>query len=72
MYIALLSLYRGTYPIKGPDKMCRPFTRQAEHDPPLLFNLDYDPGELDSLDTTDYEEILQTIDEVGVIGLLKN
>ncbi|XP_065912199.1 arylsulfatase A-like isoform X2 [Dysidea avara] len=56
----------GVYPHDGPDVMCRPSTKETKHDPPLLFNLDYDPGELNPLNTKEspYKEILQTINEI--------
>ena len=40
----------------------------VEHDPPLLFNLNYDPGELNPLGTKEspYKEVLNTINEVRI------
>ena len=73
--ISLFSyLSRGVYPHDGPDVMCRPSTKETKHDPPLLFNLDYDPGELNPLNTKEspYKEILQTINEVGNIKVSRS
>ena len=55
------------YPPDGPDVVCRRSTTQTKHDPPLLFNLNDDPGELNPLNTNEipYKEILQTINGVS-------
>lgn len=57
------------YPPDGPDVVCRRSTTQTKHDPPLLFNLNDDPGELNPLNTNEipYKEILQTINEVRIV-----
>ena len=47
--------------------MCKSSAKQTKHDPPLLINLNEDPGELNPLNAKEspYKEIVQTIDEVG-------
>jgi len=58
----------GLYPEQYPDAVCKVSAGTVQHDPPLLFNLNYDPGELNPLGTKEspYKEILETIDGVGV------
>jgi len=55
------------YPSFYPDEMCRPSANLTKHDPPLLYNLNHDPGELNPLGTTEspYKEILVEIDQVN-------
>lgn len=59
----------GLYPGFYPDEMCRSSANITKHDPPLLYNLNHDPGELNPLRTTEspYKEILAEIDQVSPI-----
>ncbi|XP_065912203.1 arylsulfatase A-like isoform X2 [Dysidea avara] len=56
----------GDYPNFYPDDMCKGSAKETRHDPPLLFNLNEDPGELNPLNVKEspYKEIVQTIDEI--------
>ena len=44
--------------------MCRSSTPLEAHDPPLLYNLHTDPGELYELDPDEYADVLDKIDRV--------
>jgi len=56
------------YPLQYPDAACKVTAGTVEHDPPLLFNVNTDPGELNPLDTEEppYNEIVKTINKVNV------
>jgi len=56
-----------------PDAACKSSAGTVQHDPPLLFNLDYDPGELNPLNTTEspYKDIVKTITKVLLLLLLR-
>ena len=56
----------GLYPKFYPDEICRKSSELTPHDPPLLYNLNHDPGELNPLGTTEspYKEIVAEIDKV--------
>ena len=60
-------MYPGFY----PDEMC--LGGLSKHDPPLLYDLNHDPGELNPLKTTEspYKEILAEIDKVIVFVYLQ-
>lgn len=51
--------------------MCRNSANLTQHDPPLLYNLNHDPGELNPLDAeqSPYKEIVAEIDEVSSSSL---
>ena len=57
----------GLYPDSYPDEMC--LGDLMKHDPPLLYDLNHDPGELNPLKTTEspYKEILAEIDKVKYV-----
>ncbi len=55
---------RGACPEDYPDVMCRENTSLARHDPPLLYDLFSDPGELNELDPDEYADVLAMIDTV--------
>ena len=44
--------------------MCRSNTPLEAHDPPLLYDLHKDPGELYELDPDEYADVLEKIDKV--------
>lgn len=54
-----------------PDVVCRENTSLVYHDPPLLFNLNSDPGELYPLDTTEYPRVLERIEMVNTVIMIK-
>jgi len=56
--------YSGACPNDYPDRVCRSNTSLEAHDPPLLYNLHEDPGELNELDPDEYADVLEQIDEV--------
>ena len=55
------------YPEFYPDESCRHTAKQQQHDPPLLYNLNHDPGELNVLNATKspYNEIVKEINMVS-------
>ena len=57
----------GLYPESYPDEMCRHSAKLVQHDPPLLYNLNHDPGELNILNATQspYNEIVKEINKVS-------
>ena len=52
----------GSCPSTYPDEVCRGNYSLREHDPPLLYNLEQDPGEVYELPTKDYADVLEKID----------
>ena len=65
--LVLSSNRTGLYPAFYPDEACKSTSKLAKHDPPLLYDLNHDPGELNPLDATQspYKEIVKEIDEVS-------
>lgn len=57
------------YPDFYPDDICKSSSKVTKHDPPLLYDLNHDPGELNPLTTTEspYKEILAEINQVSPI-----
>ena len=64
----MFSIRSLLYPLLYPDKICRPTSPLVQHDPPLLYNLNQDPGELNPLNATEspYDEIVAEIDQVNL------
>ena len=60
-YLLLRSNHGGEF---YPDKMCRKTASMEKHDPPLLFNLEHDPGERAELKPHEYGHILEKINKV--------
>lgn len=58
-------LWSGACPDDYPDSVCRSNTPLEAHDPPLLYNLHTDPGELYELDPDEYADVLGKIDRVS-------
>ena len=54
----------GLCPNDYPDEVCRSNASLVAHDPPLLFNLNADPGELRPLDASKYKRVLEKIEMV--------
>ena len=52
----------GLCPNTYPDIVCRGNYSRRSHDPPLLYNLHQDPGEIYNLDTTRYADVMANID----------
>ena len=68
VYILIIIINRtGLYPQFYPDEMCRKSATLVQHNPPLLYNLNHDPGELNPLNATQfpYKEIVNEIDKVS-------
>ena len=63
----IISNSGGLYPSSYPDEMCR--GNLTKHDPPLLYDLNHDPGELNPLRTEEspYKEIVAEINKVSYI-----
>lgn len=51
-------IYRGDSSDEYSDPVCRRNTSLTDHHPPLLFNINNDPQELNSLNPYDYSDIL--------------
>lgn len=49
------------------DEVCRQNTSLVYHDPPLLYNLHSDPGELYPLDSYTYRRVLESIEMVSTV-----
>lgn len=60
---------RGLCDHDYPDEVCRSNYSKHAYDPPLLYNLHHDPGEIYPLDTTmpEYQVILKTIMSVSIL-----
>ena len=52
----------GFTPNTYPDVVCRGNSTLMEHNPPLLYNVEEDPGELYQLPTEEYADVLEKID----------
>jgi arylsulfatase A len=63
-YKAHFYIRGGNAPPTHFDVLCRNTTELQEQDPPLLFNLWTDPGEMFPLDTNDYQDIVETIKNI--------
>ena len=61
------------YPEFYPDEMCKNPRNITKQDPPLLYDLNQDPGELNPLRTTrsPYKEILAEIDQVSPLKYMQ-
>ena len=68
MYLHTLhiSFSRSHCPNTFPDQMCRSNYNLHQQNPPLLFNLEEDPGEVRNLDTQQqqYANVIKHIDQV--------
>ena len=51
-------------PTTYPDVVCRSNYSTHHYDPPLLYDLNSDPGELYNLDVDEYTGVLATIEKV--------
>ena len=51
-----------------PDVVCRNNYTRHYYDPPLLYDLHKDPGEIYGLDVTDFKDILDDINQVQVVS----
>lgn len=62
---------RGLCPSDYPDVVCRGNYSFHTYDPPLLYNLHTDPGELYALDSksTEYTDVMTEIQKVLIYGI---
>lgn len=58
-------LYRGLCPNTFPDEVCHSDFPLHIYDPPLLYDLNSDPGEIYNLNINEYAEVMATIEKVG-------
>ena len=66
IFIVLYQSYSGLCPSDYPDVVCRGNYSFHEYDPPLLYNLHTDPGEIYALDSksTEYDDVMKEIQKV--------
>ena len=60
-YLLLRSMHSEEF---YPDEVCRKTTPRQKHNPPLLYNLELDPGERSKLPVNEYADVLKKIDKV--------
>jgi len=66
---SILSFYRGLCDNDYHDEVCRANYSKRAYNPPLLYNLHHDPGEiylLNSKNTPEYNDVLNTITKVRI------
>ena len=56
--------YRGLCPSTYPDEVCRDNFGTHYYDPPLLYDLNSDPGEIYELSVTEHADVMATINKV--------
>ena len=61
MYLYHSGLCPNTY----PDEVCRRDFERHDYDPPLLYDLNSDPGEIYNLKVTEHADVMATIDKVS-------
>ena len=72
IYAVRYQQYKAHYVTQGAgqcgeqnhDKDCRPSANRTTHNPPLLYNLNQDPGEQYQLNHTLYQDVLKTIEQI--------
>ena len=57
-------MHRYLCPDAYPDPVCRDNYTLHQYDPPLLYDLHHDPGEIYNLDVTEYKEVMDQITKV--------
>ncbi len=63
--MGLFSLCSSLAPDFYPDEVCRSNYTLHKYDPPLLYNLHKDPGEIYALSVKDYGGVMKEIDDVS-------
>ena len=63
--MGLFSLCSGLAPDFYPDEVCRGNYSLHKYNPPLLYNLHNDPGEIYALNVKDYSNVMKQIDDVS-------
>ena len=61
----MLYLFSGLCPNFYPDEVCRGNYTLHSYDPPLLYNLHSDPGEIYTLDVKEYSDVMKQIEMVS-------
>ena len=64
------SPYRGLCPDTYPDVVCRSNYSVHYYDPPLLYEVNADPGEIYNLNTTEYQDVVSFMTKVPLLNLL--
>ncbi len=62
--IFFIVVLRGLCPTTYPDIVCRGNYTLHHYDPPLLYNLNSDPGEIYNLDVSKYSDVMAQITKV--------
>lgn len=64
-----MCVYRRICPNIYPDPVCRDNYTLHHYDPPLLYDLHHDPGEIYNLDVKEYQDVMDQISKVLNIGI---
>ena len=67
LFLSFSVTISGACPGDYPDEVCRYNTSLKMHNPPILYNLHTDPGELYELDPYQYADVLEQINQVRQI-----
>ena len=68
--IIIIRLCRGLCSDSYPDEVCRANYSLHYYDPPLLYDLNSDPGEIYNLNVKEHVEVMTTIEKVRVHSLV--
>ena len=64
------NVHRRICPNIYPDPVCRDNFTLHHYDPPLLYDLHHDPGEIYNLDVKKYQDVMDEISKVQLVDRL--